>query len=177
MRHSFNSVRILIAICLAAASGCIRQEQDIDQELQVHELVDSFARAKLETEADVRQVVSNAAASERAVMFINVNWAIMEPQKTRFAEFALAYQRKHPLKPVHFHFVDCTPVTSGYQPLESLPGWQELQEENGFAFIHGNGEIVWMKQGRVLHIYPILNFESVSELIKKTESLMLATKE
>lgn len=162
--------RILIAAFVLMIVGCDRNEPE--SKTQVAGLVATFASASLETEADVANVVSNAAASQRAIMFVNLDWAIMEPQRTRFAQFVLNYRHKHPDDPVLFYYVDCTPVTNGYAPLRSLSGWQELQDAAGTSLIHGWGELVWMERGRVLHVERILNFDSTSKLIEKTESLM-----
>jgi hypothetical protein len=156
---------------LAMLIGCSKR----DPELTVDMLAGSLQDVNLETEADVQAAVSNAAGAPRAIIFVHVDWAIMEPQRTVFAEFMLEYQRKNPDHSILFHYVDCTPVTSGYRPLTLLPGWLELQEAAGTSLIHGWGEIVWMAHGQVLHVERILNFDSAAELIAKTESLMLTS--
>ncbi len=161
---------LFVTICVLSPIGCERDSRNAD--LAVKEMVASFESAKLETEADVERVVTNAATSERAIMFVNVDWAIMEPQRTRFAQFAINYHRNNPDDSVLFHYVDCTPVTNGYAPLRSLAGWRELQEAAGTALIHGWGELVWMHNGRVLHVERILNFKTTEDLIEKTNSLM-----
>ena len=157
-------------ICIVAPLGCERDSRNVD--LPVKEMVASFGSARLETKEDVQRVVTNAALSERAIVFVNVDWAIMEPQRTRFAQFVINYHRKHPDDSVLFHYVDCTPVTNGYAPLKSLAGWRDLQKAAGTALIHGYGEIVWMHNGRVLHVEGILNFETTEDLIEKTRTLM-----
>lgn len=157
-------------ICALAPLGCERASQNVD--LPVNEMVASFESAKLESKEDVQRVVTNAALSERAIMFVNVDWAIMEPQRTRFAQFAINYHQANPDDSVLFHYVDCTPVTNGYAPLRSLTGWRELQKAAGTALIHGWGEIVWMHKGRVLHVERILNFETTKDLMEKTKSLL-----
>ena len=94
-------------ICVAAPIGCERESQNSD--LPLNEMVASFESARLETEEDVQRVVTNAALSERAIMFVNVDWAFMEPQRTRFAQFAIKYHQTNPDDSVLFHCVDCTP--------------------------------------------------------------------
>ena len=102
-------------------------------------------------------------------------WAPMVHQRTRFAEFKRDYQLKHPDSDLEFHYIDCTPVASGYEPLRSLHGWQALEEENsGTSLVHGYGELVWCQNARVLHVERPLNFESTDALIVKTESLGMA---
>jgi hypothetical protein len=152
--------------------GCNHSEPK--REVPLEELVVSLAHASLETEADVQAVVSDAARSPRAIMFVHVDWAIMEPQRTRFAAFMLEYYRTYPADPMLFHYVDCTSVTNDYAPLEALAGWQELENAAGTSLIHGWGELVWMEHGRVLHVERILNFDTASELVEKTQSLMPA---
>jgi hypothetical protein len=140
----------------------------------IAELAASLVGARLETEADVQAVVANAARSRRAIMFVHVDWAIMEPQRTRFAQFVVEYQRMYPNDGVLFHYVDCTSVTDGYAPLKALPGWQELENTEGTSLIHGWGELVWLEQGRVLHVERTLNFDTTSDLLQKTRRLILA---
>lgn len=165
-------------VCVLACVSCDRTEPQVavivrpSVGLRVDEIVTSLEDASLETEADVERAVANASASERAVIFVHVDWAPMLQQQRRFAEFMLAYQQKHPTDPLMFHYVDCTPVTDGYAPLRSLPGWRELQEAAGVSLIHGHGEMVWLKRGRVLRVEPILNFNSAAALVRKTETLM-----
>lgn len=179
MSSSKLQPRLLVLLCMLAIWGCNRDapetEVRVDEtvaSLEVDELVASFDNVNLETEADVQHVVSNAAASPRAIMFVHLDWASMEPQRTRFAEFMLEYQRTYPDGQILFHYVDCTPVTNGYAPLRSLPGWQKLHEAAGTSLIHGWGELVWMEKGRVLHVERILDCGSAAELVEKTDRLL-----
>jgi hypothetical protein len=141
---------------------------------EVDRLVASFEKASLETPEQVEHVVANAESSERAVLFLHVDWAVMAQQHERFAEFILDFQQAHPRDGVGFHFVDCTPVTRGYAPLRELNGWQGLEDHvGGSSLIHGWGEVVWMEGGRVLQVKPILHFESSEELVRFTKGLLL----
>jgi hypothetical protein len=142
--------------------------------LHAEELVASFSRVSLKTEADVQRVVANAAHAERAVLFVNVDWSLLEPMRTRYAHFMLGYQQAHPNDGLLFHYVDCTPVSGGYAPLRALPGWTELEEARRASLIHGWGEVVWMAHGRVLHVEPILECGSPAQLVAKTERLLAA---
>jgi hypothetical protein len=151
--------------------GCQQREYTpIEPVTQVQELARTLSAVQLRTEADVQGVVSHAAACERAILFVNVDWAIMEPQQTRFAQFAFDWHETHPNDDVQFHYVDCT-VTHNYGPLRSLAGWAELEKQAG-GLIHGWGELVWMEKGRVLHVERILNFQSSVQLIDKTNALL-----
>jgi len=156
-------------LCFVTCMGCLRV--DADGKVNIDDLVASFNGARNETEVGVQNAVDNAAASERAIMFVHVDWASMQPQQQQFAQFIIEYHRKHSATPVMFHYVDCTPITDGYSPLRALPGWQEL-EADGQSLIHGWGELVWIERGRVLHVERIINFKSASELVNKTEQLM-----
>src|SRR5690606_9152797 len=160
------AVAVGIGLWLPGEIARHKREQQIELQLT------SFSAASLDTPEQVEHVVANAASSERAVLFIHVDWAIMSPQHDRFAEFATDFQQAEPGNQVGFHFVDCTPVSQGYAPLKALPGWMDLQREAGGSLIHGWGEVVWMDEGRVLHVQKILDFPSSKELIAMTESLM-----
>jgi hypothetical protein len=105
-------------------------------------------------------------------MFIHVDWAIMEPQRTRYRQFVSDYLQLYPGDDLAFYYVDCTSITDGYAPLRRLTGWAELEDAAGTSLIHGWGELVWLEQGRVLHVERIMNFKSMSKLLQKTEALL-----
>ena len=160
-----------LAVCCAACLACygtITGSQAQVDRAQADELARAFASTDCQTDTDVQRIVSNSAASKRAVLFVHVGWAVMEPQQHRFVEFALAYARKYSDSGVLFYYVDCTPVTDGYAPLVELEGWKELQDAASTSLIHGWGEVVWMESGRVLRVERILAFESAADLIRTT---------
>lgn len=137
-------------------------------------LKEQFASVRCETEADVDGIVAHAAACKRAIMFIHLDWAPMHGYHDRYINFILQYNEVHPGKPIHFHYVDCTPITNGYRPLKLLAGWKELQQEKGSSLIHGYGELVWLENGRVLHVKPLAEVPSdqPAELLAITEEVM-----
>jgi hypothetical protein len=148
--------------------GCERSELTS----RYKEISANIAASSLTSDFEVQRIVSSAAAAERAIVFVHVGWAPMEPQRTRYAQFAHDYLELHPQENLEFYYVDCTPVTSGYAPLKRLAGWAELEAAAGASLIQGWGELVWMERGRVLHVERIQNFESISGLLNKTEALM-----
>lgn len=181
MLASMSCLKVHLAGCLAvpllACFGCKVEAPDAeirtgdkvearDAEVRIGELATALASVDCRTEEDVRLIVANAANSQRAVLFVHVDWAFMEPQRSHFAEFAAQYTRVHPEFGVLFHYADCTPA---YAPLAELDGWKELAA--GGPLIHGWGEVVWMAGGRVLHVEKIMNFESPLSLIQKTNDL------
>ncbi|MCC9641917.1 hypothetical protein LOC71_06495 [Rhodopirellula sp. JC740] len=123
---------------------------------------------------NVQQVIDNARASNRAVMFIDVDWAMTEIYHQQFAEFAVEYFKKHPTDSLRFHFADCTAVSKNYASLRAIPGWTTLMDDAGTAMIHGHGEIAWLADGHVLRVQKIADFATPSELIESTEDLLPA---
>lgn len=176
-RRSLRRVSLLgcLLMLLGCNGGSAPDEASPDSDWNVDVIAASLKEARLKTEGDVQGAVTNAARSSRAVLFVHVDWAPMEPHRTRFAEFMVAYQRKHSDDPMLFHYVDCTSVTNGYAPLRSLTGWQALHDARGGSLLHGSGELVWLERGRVLHVESILDFDSTAELLRKTKSLMPRT--
>lgn len=152
--------------------GCRPREQPLERAISPSELVETFRANRLETEAEVERVVSHAGAAERAVMFIHVDWAPMEPQQTRFAELILAYRKAHSRDDLKFFYVDCSAITQGYASLRQLRGWKELEAARGTSLVHGWGELIWLRQGQVLAGERILDVAPVSEALKKTEQLL-----
>ena len=165
-RFQFAAVMTLGVMALLGCNGTSNESQTPMD----------FPYTKLETADDVQRAVDVATSKPNAILLVHVNWAPMVHQRTRFAEFKRDYQLKHPASDLEFHCIDCTPVTSGYEPLRNLDGWQLLEEENnGTSLVHEYGELVWCKDARVLHVERPLNFESTDALIVKTESLGMAS--
>ncbi|PHS03220.1 MAG: hypothetical protein COA78_18590 [Blastopirellula sp.] len=168
-------VQFAFVITMLTVAGCdfaVTEPTLTEPALTVKELEVTMRNVKNETEADVQAVVDNAAAADRAIMFINLDWSVMAHQIPQFAEFSIEFQKAHPDENVMFHFVDCTPVTHlGYKPLRALDGWKELEVDGG-SLIHGWGEVAWLEHGHVLHVQRIDEFESTAELIEFTERLM-----
>ncbi len=165
--------KILIGVCLSITSLVLCSSPINPTEERVADLVAKLKQVRSFTENDVRRVVAHAAAADRSVMFIHIDWAPMEPQRTEFAKFSLACQTKAPTDDILFHYVDCTPISfKGYRPLRALPGWKKLeQERNGSSLVHAWGEIIWLDHGRVIQAERILDFESTAELLTFTETV------
>ena len=170
IEFSMNRIALFIALLICGFGGC--NNRSPTPAIEVDDLVATFASVSNESALDVEHVVTNAANSERAIMFIHVDWAFTKLFQPKYAEFIIDYHAKHPDDNLLFHYVDCTPVTHGYKPLRKLPGWQELMDDAGNALIHGGCEIVWMERGRVLHVQRITDFDSASDLIELTEKIM-----
>jgi hypothetical protein len=98
-----------------------------------------------------------------------MDWAIMQPQRELFISFMLRYHQHFPDRSVGYHYVDCTPITSDYTPLKSLPGWpgsgREIYARQGTG---GWGDVIWIDHGVVQHVETIQESNDVDELIAKT---------
>jgi len=135
-----------------------------------------FTFSRLESAEDVQRAVDQATSRPNSILLVHVDWAPMVHQRQRFAEFKRRYETRYPNSDLGFAYIDCTAITEGYAPLRSLPGWKELEEQNnGSSLVHGYGELVWCKNGVVLHVESPLNFHSADALIAKTESLTMGS--
>ena len=121
----------------------------------------------------VQHVIDHAAGCERAVMFVNLRWSLLALQQDRFSKLSSEYTRLHPEANVQFHVLDATPIDRGYKPLRGLPGWRALEGPTPRSLIHGMGEVVWMKDGEVLEVSRVFNYESVEALIARTNELLV----
>jgi hypothetical protein len=171
-----RSIICMALLTLAIAALCyVTDESEVEppQQSLPEELVLSFRQVKCKTVEDVEHIVENAAACPRAVMYLSVDWSPLTIiELPTYADLVVAFGERHSATPVAFHLVDCTPITRGYAPLRELAGWRELEAAAGGSLIHGSGEVVWMRNGRVLHVEPIFNFESTEELVALTERLL-----
>jgi len=116
-----NEYRIQLVMALmvgmSGICGCKNPSEEVRANAEVEKMVASFHSAKLESDEAIQRVVDNAVKSERAILFINVDWALMEPQKNRFADFAFTYHKDDSKEFVHFHFVDFTSSSNNYHQL------------------------------------------------------------
>lgn len=124
----------------------------------------------LKNRAAVELAVAAAIANPRTVIYVNVNWsATAVVQREDFERFATDWQRTHPALPVSFYCIDFT-STSDYSPIKSLPGWAETLERTGRFAFHGNGELAWVVDGRLVDVGRI-GFGDSKEFIQQTARL------
>ncbi len=157
----------IVALICSVICGCTPQNELPSAEA----LYQSFDATRGMSENAVAIAVENAANSQRAVVFVYVDWAFMRPQLDRFAEFAIAWQSNNENLRIGFHFIDFTEVCNDYRPLTSLPGWPMRNERPDVGRIGGYGEVVWIADGRVVHIQTALDFASGSEMATLTHSI------
>ena len=159
---------LALTVVFFVSLGCDRMKS----RTQIDKKLSDFAFSRLETVEEVQRAVDQATSRPNAILLVHVDWAPMVYQRQRFAEFARSYKTKYPNSDLIFEYIDCTEITDGYEPFRSLPGWKALEDKNnGSSLVHGYGELVWCKNGGVLHVERPLNFESAEALIAKTESL------
>jgi hypothetical protein len=123
------------------------------------------------SERDVAVAVGNAAQSSKAVVFVYVRWALMRPQTDRFAELVVDWHANHKHVPVGFHFIDFTDVSNDYRRLTNLSGWPTRGGRPDIGQIGGWGELVWIANGRVVHVQSALGFSDGDELATLTHEL------
>ena len=83
----------------------------------------------------------------------------------------LEYRSQNPEGGVLFHFADCTAVSERYEPLREIDRWMKLVDDRGSALIHGNGEIAWISDGRVLRVEATHRFENAAEFVQFTQKI------
>ena len=161
----FVFVFIVASIVL---TGCDRMKSKTQATTQSADVV--FSR--LETPEDVQRAVDRATSQRHAILLVHVDWAPMVEQRQKFAEFKRRYRSQYANSDLVFEYIDCTAISARYEPLRTLPGWKELENQNnGSSLVHGYGELVWCKNGTVLHVENPMNFESADALVAKTEAL------
>ena len=136
-----------------------------------------FSVPSLKTPTAVRHALANAVNSDRAIVFVHVDWSFMEPQRSLFLSLMEKYHQQFPNEPVGFHYVDCTSIPGNYTPLTSLPGWpgsgREYYVQHGTA---GWGDAIWIDHGVVQHVESLHETKDVDELMKKTRRYFTAKK-
>lgn len=155
----------VVLLLAVMALGCTDTGVDIEQRAVAF----NFPVPTLESPEQVEDALRNAINSEFAIVFVHMDWAIMQPQRELFISFMLRYHQHFPDRSVGYHYVDCTPITSDYTPLKSLPGWpgsgREIYARQGTG---GWGDVIWIDHGVVQHVETIQESNDVDELIAKT---------
>jgi hypothetical protein len=159
--------QIILSSLIVMVVGCTGTEVGIESNVIEIE----FSVPHLETPAQVENALRNAINSDRAIVFVHLDWAIMQPQRDLFTRFMLHYHHRFPDRSVGFHYLDCTPITSDYTPLKSLPDWPG-SGRNIYA-LQGTGvwgDVIWIDHGVVRHVETIMESDDADELIAKTNT-------
>lgn len=166
---------ILVTLVGCASDSC-RSEFPTGDAWRVRE---ELLSTRLDNTDDVKYAIQNARNAEQAVVFVGLGWSSTSMEATiPYVQFMLDYYNSHAESRLLFHHIDCTSISSDYSPLTEIPGWKELEERRPGALIHGMGEVVWLKNDRVLHVEPIWDCRdrrSIAKLIAITDKLMAAT--
>ena len=137
---------------LASLVGCNsdhRQSQFWTDDAVV--LARELLRTPSLSEVDVECALHNARNAEQAVVFVRVDWSADSLIATfPFAQFMHDYYSSHRQSKLLFHYIDCTSISHDYAPLTDIPGWPELADRRRMP--QGFGEVVWLKNGRVLRV-------------------------
>ena len=133
------------------------------------DLLEVFQDMPLPDEAAVSAAIDSMVTQPGvSVSHLHMAWSTeSEIRQREFADFILAWQRAHPESPLTFHFINSSAITHDYRPLHAIPGW-----ETGKHSVGGYGEILWMKEGRLVDFEKISSFASTEALVEKAESLM-----
>lgn len=164
-----NSRRLFLITSLTALVSCRKSRSESDRR---SEWLRFAERARMKRSADVELAVRNAQRSDRAVIFVHVDWSMdMYFVGPTFIEFCEAYNSLRGLPAVGFHYIDFSPATEGYLPLRNLDGWKELESQRGGgSLIHGQGEVAWLKRGRAVAVQRIEYDMTPEDLLIQTLS-------
>ena len=123
----------------------------------------------LTSRAAVHDAVREAADSPRAIVFIQVPYAVTQRHVEQFDEFAMQWHKTHGDFPVEFHRVSFHHACENYEPITDLPGYSEWETNAGHHPFGGNGEWVWIADGRLTDIGSVFGVSN-SAITARTES-------
>ena len=126
------------------------------------------------SESDVDSILQHAMQSERAILFLDVDWsATAKYLLPRYVEYTLRYHDENATDPILFHYVNLTGLKGhSSQIKKKIPGLETIQRQRGTAVFHGNGEVVWLKNGRAVDIKPLMNLSSPEEFVNFTKQIL-----
>lgn len=145
---------VMASLAMGAVTGCY---SDYSQSAGLSDEAIGLARKLRDGEGlgqvDAVRAIQNARNAKLSVVFVLLDWSVDSQLATYpFAQCMLDHYTSHPNSEVIFHYIDCTVLTDNYPPLTEIPGWSELEQEAGGSLIQGYGEVVWMRNGRVLRV-------------------------
>ena len=158
-------VSLVLVIVVATTLGCQQPAEPL-MVVSAAEFLESFDHASFDSASQACGVIDNAAGSKQSISFIDVKWSLAAAMgKHRYADFLAKYYQQQDIDFASTHYIDCTPLSSDYSCLTDLPGWNKDP-----GLIHANGEVVWMENGRVIHVQEIA-YGSPDDVLAKTLEL------
>ena len=132
----------------------------------VEQLEDCAEGLRSLTASEVQSIVDHASACKLSVIFVDAKWSVNAKFfRPAFSRLVVGYHTEFPNEDVRFHFVD---GTDGFDSLRTLPGYQEVANNK----FHGNGEILWLVNGRVVHMSSVTSNHDSDDLIRLTQELV-----
>ena len=102
-------------------------------------------------------MIRHAATCERAIIFVHADWSLSSVIGLLFYDDYSAAYLQQPDRPfVDFHYMDYSTLNRAPQRLEDLTGWHKLKHSPNSALLHGNGELIYLENGRVIAVEAIL---------------------
>ncbi len=163
------ALAIWIAICGLVVVGVTSSYWFVPRDLPVEPQEGNHSADR------VTDILREVCQHEYAVVFVQLNWALLHREVDVFQDFARAYRSSGIRPRVNFHMIDFTPVTDGYAPLAALSGWDEHDPGPNSHQINGVGEVIWLNHGRIVGIARLDNVRTKEELISLTRSYFRRT--
>jgi hypothetical protein len=167
-----NFMGLLLTLSIGSLLGCA--DRNTEGETHARKPATPVVLLRLTTKYEVQAAINAAKSHRHAIIMVYVAWAPMIEQQSRFAEFQQAFRAKYPNANLVFRCIDCTPINENYEPLRALSGWKELEQaRGGGSLLHGDGELVWINDGRVLLVRNPLHYDNANALVAQAEMLAM----
>ena len=170
---SFLFLAVLIGVAAIMQMRAAR-EQDLSTASRSEKDEYSYIVGQLEKNADrlmsttgiePQSVVDHASACRFAVIFVDADWSLNARFfRPAFSKLVVGYHMEFPNEDVRFHYVN---GTRGFESLTNLPGYREITNN----VFHGNGEILWLAEGRIVHMSSVTSNNDPADLIRLTQQL------
>ncbi len=104
-----------------------------------------------QTAAELDSMVEHAAGCERSVIFVHANWSLTSKFCLLFYDDYIWAYLEQPGRPfVNFHAMDYSVYNRLPDSLAGLEGWDELSQRQGRARFAGDGELIYLENGKVV---------------------------
>lgn len=156
------STAAVSCLSLALIVGCeSRPTSDTSSSVPINEITESLGGTGHKFYR-VEDVIEIARTAPVAGIFVECDWSYMSViLKKRFVQYVWDYHSDNPDSRVYFYNLDLTACDSNY--LQTIPGWLDQVARRGNN-IKGEGEILWIVNGRVAQLdRSLMDYESFEQ--------------
>lgn len=166
-----NRIALLALVVVLPQLGCQQASETQSERFPTAEEFRSLFESARLARDDAVHAIEHATRAKQAVVFVDLKWSLNSAvASVKFSQWLAKYYERNPQTEIAFHYIESTSLTRDYSPYTDLPGWNELGAVGKFRpHVSGNGEILWLEEGRVIGFEALGRHFQTKVLDQKTE--------